>query len=71
MGSSPLVGMGKNEGGKMIIKALVIAGCIIVGLTAAVVLFFLIYSILWMIRERMDEIEGEPGDLEIPWGEDK
>lgn len=53
------------------IKGIVIAMCCIVGLTAAAVVYFTIYSILWMIRERMDEIEGEPGDLEIPLGEDK
>ncbi len=53
------------------IKGIIIAMCCIVGLTAAAVLYFTLYSILWMIRERMDEIEGQPGDLEIPWGDEE
>lgn len=42
-----------------------------VGLLCAVILGFLAYSIAWMIHERLHlDDEGEPGDLEIPWGED-
>lgn len=53
----------------MILKGIMFAMCIIVGLLGLAIIWFLGYSILWMIRERMDEMEGEPGDLEIPWGE--
>lgn len=55
----------------MILKAIMIILSAMVGLLCVVIMGFLAYSIAWMIRERLhlDE-EGEPGDLEIPWGED-
>ena len=51
-------------------KAIVIIICSIVGLIGLSVMFFLLYSIFWMLTERARELDGEPGDLEIPWGED-
>ena len=55
----------------MILKAIMIILSAMVGLLCVVIMGFLAYSIAWMIRERLhlDE-EGEPGDLEIPRGED-
>ena len=54
----------------MILKGIMFAMCITVGLLGLAIIWFLGYSILWMIRERMDEMEGQQDYLEIPWGED-
>ena len=56
----------------MILKAIIIISSIMVGLLCVVILGFLAYSIAWMVRERLHiDDYGEPGDLEIPWGENE
>lgn len=55
----------------MFLKAIMIILSAMVGLLCVVILGFLAYSIAWMVRERLHiDDYGEPGDLEIPWGED-
>lgn len=41
------------------IKAILIILSAIVGLTGVAVMGFLIYSIAWMVKERMNEMEEE------------
>ena len=55
----------------MILKIVMIIGCITGGMAILSVLFFIGYSIFWMIQEYKEEREEiQPGALEIPWGED-